>query len=244
MNIRQLPAVFKEDIEDASLSLLSEVNDRLILIGGWAVRAHLGDSHGRFTLDVDGVSNERDLASIRQRLMALGLKEERTDWGVKFWSKYTPREPVPDEVKSTLKAIELRVEISGPVTKDIDTHHYFEFSLTDFDQKEIAYHRKDAALKVRVPPIETMAAVKLGLPVDFKNNHDVVGLLQVCDIDAVVKVILRTDDWREMVLRRLPKLMGRIQQRGRLENALAIESGIDVSEHVNKLRTIESSLSQ
>jgi len=244
LNIQEIPTIFREDIEDASLAILSEINDRLILIGGWAVRAHLGQSHGRFTLDVDGVADERDLTAIRERLETLGLKEVRTDWGVKFWSKYSPRYPVPDQVKSALEGVELRVEISGPRTQDIETHHFFEFSLTEYDTKEIAYHRRDRSLAVRVPPIETMAAVKLGLPVDFKNNHDVVGLLQVCDRDAVVREILRTDDWCEMVLRRIPKLVGRIRQRGRLENALAIERGIDISEHVENLRYIEGSLSR
>jgi hypothetical protein len=59
MNIQEIPTIFREDIEDASLAILSQINDRLILIGGWAVRAHLGDGHGRFTLDVDGVARPR-----------------------------------------------------------------------------------------------------------------------------------------------------------------------------------------
>ncbi len=242
MNVQQLPTDIKEDIEDSSLDLLSEIVDRMVLIGGWAVRAHLGEDHGRFTLDVDGIADESDLEHIRERLSYLGLKEVRTDWGLKFWSRYIPRAHVPHQFLKVLEPVEMRVEISGPITKDVDSHHYFEFSLTEYDRKEIAYHRNDASLEVRVPPIDTMAAVKLGLPVDFKNNHDVVGLLQVCDVDEVVKVILGTDDWREMVLRRLPKLMGKIQHRGRLEHALAIERGIDISEHVGILRYIGESL--
>jgi len=242
MNVQELPTDIKEDIEDSSLDLLAEIVDLIVLIGGWAVRAHLGEGHGRFTLDVDGVADEGDLGHIRDRMDNLGLKEVQTDWGLKFWSKYSPRVPIPDQFKAALEPVEMRVEVSGPITRDVDSHHYFEFSLDVFDKQELEYHRKDASLEVRVPPIDTMAAVKLGLPVDFKNHHDVVGLLQVCDVDAVVKVILATDDWREMVLRRLPKLVGRIQQRGRLEHALAIEMGIDIPEHVRILRHIEDSL--
>jgi hypothetical protein len=242
MNIQELPTDVKEDIEDSSLDLLAEIVDHIVLIGGWAVRAHLGEGHGRFTLDVDGVADEGGLVHIRDRMRDKGLKEVRTDWGLKFRSTYSPRVPIPDRFTAIVAPVEMRVEVSGPVTKDVDSHHYFEFSLDVFDTKELGYHRKDASLKVRVPPIDTMAAVKLGLPVDFKNNHDVVGLLQVCDVDNVIEVIRGTDDWQDMVLRRLPKLIGRIQQRGRLENALAIEMGVNIPAHVGTLRYIEDSL--
>jgi hypothetical protein len=242
MNIQELPTEIKEDIEDSSLDLLAKIVDHIVLIGGWAVRSHLGDNHRRFTLDVDGIAGEEDQLHIRDRMVELGLKEVKTDWGVKFWSRYEPRVPVPEEFTAIVEPVEMRVEVSGPVTKDVDSHHYFEFNLEEFDEKVIVYHRKEEVLGVRVPPIDTMAAVKLGLPVDFKNNHDVVGLLRVCDVDRVVQVVLATDDWREMVLRRLPKLIGRIQQRGRLENALAIEMGVDIPSHVSTLRHIEELL--
>ncbi len=242
MNIQELPIEVKEDIEDSSLDLLAEIADHIMLIGGWAVRSHLGDAHGRFTLDVDGVASEGDRAIIRDRMVGLGMEEVETDWGVKFWSRYTPHVPIPQGLTAIVELVEMKVEVSGPVTKDMDSHHYFKFSLEEFDERVIRYHGRDEALGVRVPPIDTMAAVKLGLPVDFKNNHDVVGLLRVCDVDRVVQVILDTDDWREMVLRRLPKLIGRVQQRGRLENALAIEMGVDIQAHVSTLRNIEASL--
>jgi hypothetical protein len=242
MNIHELPLEIKEDIEDSSLDLLAGIVDHIVLIGGWAVRAHLGEGHGRFTLDVDGVADEADLVHVRERMRALGLKEVLTDWGLKFWQEYSPRVPVPDGFGAAVEPVEMRVEVSGPVTKDVDSHHYFEFSLDVYDTLELGYHRRDASLEVRVPPIDTMAAVKLGLPVDFKNNHDVVGLLQVCDVGNVIEVIRATDDWGEMVLRRLPKLVGRIQQRGRLENALAIERRVDIPAHVSTLRRIEDSL--
>jgi hypothetical protein len=242
MNIQELPLEIKEDIEDSSLDLLAEIVDRIVLIGGWAVRAHLGEGHGRFTLDVDGVADETDIPHVRERMRTLGLKEVRTDWGLKFWSEYSPRVPVVEGFMTAIEAVEMRVEVSGPITKDVDSHHFFEFNLDVYDTKVLRYHRRDDSLEVRVPPIDTMAAVKLGLPVDFKNNHDVVGLLRVCDVINVIEIIRRTDDWGEMVLRRLPKLKGRIQQRGRLENALAIEMGIDIPTHVSTLRRIGDAL--
>jgi hypothetical protein len=242
VNIQEVPTGIKEDIEDSSLDLLAEIVDHMVLIGGWAVRAHLGEGHGRFTLDVDGVASDEDMAVIRDRMVDLGLAEARTDWGVKFWSRYEPRVPIPARFAALVEPVEMRIEVSGPVTRDVDSHHYFEFSLEDHDVRVIRYHGRDEALEVRVPPIDTMAAVKLGLPVDFKNNHDVVGLLRVCDVDGVIGVILDTDDWREMVLRRLPKLIGRIQHRGRLENALAVEMGVDIPAHVGTLRYIEATL--
>jgi hypothetical protein len=97
-------------------------------------------------------------------------------------------------------------------------------------------------VEIRVPPREHMAAVKLGLPADYKNNFDCAILLQMSDIDEVIRVIKENDDWKEMVLRRMPKFSGRINQAGSLENILAIDAGINVKEHVKKLRHIEEQL--
>jgi len=42
--------------------------------------------------------------------------------------------------------------------------------LTEFEERKIPYHLNEDNVKVNVPPAENMAAVKLGLPVDYKNN--------------------------------------------------------------------------
>ena len=43
-------------------------------------------------------------------------------------------------------------------------------------------------------------------------------------------------------LRRMPKLKGRIAQTGRIENTLAILSGLDVNQHIKRLEQIEKQL--
>ncbi|MBN1389845.1 MAG: hypothetical protein JXA22_04280 [Candidatus Thermoplasmatota archaeon] len=95
---------------------------------------------------------------------------------------------------------------------------------------------------VKVPPIEHITAVKLGLLVDYKNNHDAAMLLQRSDLKLVIKAILENDDWREMVLRRMPKLKGRISQSGQLENTLALAAGLNIKEHIKRLGIIEEAL--
>ena len=108
--------------------------------------------------------------------------------------------------------------------------------------REIAYHNKLGVLVVHVPPPERMTAVKLGLPVDYKNNFDSAVLLQICDTEKVILAIKENDDWYEMVLRRLPKLRGRIKDTKRLENMLALNADINVREYVRKLDYIEKKL--
>jgi hypothetical protein len=95
---------------------------------------------------------------------------------------------------------------------------------------------------VKVPRIEHMAAVKLGLPVDYKNNHDAAMLLRKCDIAKVIQIILDNDDWANLVLRRMPKLKGRISQAGRIENILAVTAGLNIKAHIQKLDQIERAL--
>ncbi|EMR74809.1 hypothetical protein MBGDF03_00005 [Thermoplasmatales archaeon SCGC AB-540-F20] len=95
---------------------------------------------------------------------------------------------------------------------------------------------------VKVPPAEHMAAVKLGLPVDYKNNLDSQVLLDICDVDRVVEVIKGNDDWAEMAIRRIPKLIGRLSQKDRLEHILAMNIGINIKEHVKIMKYIEKEL--
>ena len=243
MNLEQFPEEIKKDIENQSLEILESIVDSVIVIGGWAVRAHLGRKHHRYTLDVDGVADEKSLPSIKKRLKELNLEQSEADWGIKFFKQYQPSVEVSGEWKDRLEEIELRIEISGPRIRERRSHHYFEFSLTDFRKKEIEFHDMQKAVEIMVPPVEHMAAVKLGLPADYKNNFDSAALLRVSDMDEVIRVIKENDDWSEMVLRRMPKFIGRIGQPGSLENILAIDAGIDVKKHVRKLRYIEEQLS-
>ena len=242
MNLEEFPDDVKGDIEDQSLEILETITDKLIIIGGWGVRAHLGAEHRRSTLDVDGVTDEKAMQDIKAILSEMALKRGDAERGCRFYRQYIPRVKVPGESKKAISEVQLRIEISGPRITEHDTPHYFEFSLSDYDMRDIPYHGKGGKVDVKVPPIEHMAAVKLGLPVDYKNNYDAAMLLIRCDIDSVIQVIQDNDDWAEMVLRRMDKLKGRISQAGSIENTLALTAGLNIKAHITKLTQIENAL--
>ncbi|GAG41720.1 unnamed protein product, partial [marine sediment metagenome] len=232
MNIEDFPDPVKKDIEDSSLLVLEHINNDIIVIGGWAVRALIGDKHGRYTLDIDGVAENNKMEEIESKLLSVGMNVRRNKWGIQFYHDYDPRIKIPEDIKEEIEKVELRIEISGPLIKESQTYHYFEFSLTEYEHREISYHMRKNKVMVKVPPAEHMAAVKLGLPVDYKNNLDSQVLLDICDVDGVVEVIKGNDDWSEMVLRRMPKLIGRLSQKDRLEHILAMNAGINIKEHI------------
>lgn len=242
MNIDKFPEEIKNDIEDQSLSIFERIKEEIIVIGGWAVRAHLGEEHHRYTLDIDGVTDKDTLEKIKDKMIELGFKANDPEWGVQFLKRYAPSVDVPESISNEVEKVQIRIEISEPRITEYSTHHFFEFSLTDFVTKEIPYHNPEKKVTARVPPIEHMAAVKLGLPVDYKNNHDAAMLLCKCDLDVVIKSILENDDWGDLVLRRMPKLKGRISQRDQLENTLALAAGLDIKEHLRKMEYIEEIL--
>lgn len=242
MNQQDLSENVKKDIEDQSLEILGSIQDDIIVIGGWGARAHLGKNHYRFTLDVDGVTDKTTLEGLHKVLSTYGFKEEIVEWGIKFFKKYEPNVDISPDDKPTVDITELRIEISPPRIKESNTHHYFDFSLTDFDTVEMHYHNREGSVMARVPPIEDMAAVKLGLPVGYKHNHDAAMLLKFSDVEEVIDSIKKNDDWADLVLRRMPKLKGRIKDKGRHENTLASKAGLDIKEHIRRLEHIEREL--
>ncbi len=243
MNLEEFPEVVKKDIEDQSLALLKIIKDDIIVIGGWAVRALAGERHARYTLDIDGVTTENNIVKLKEKLITADLKLRDSGWGIQFYQKYKPKIKITNqEVRERISDIELRIELSKPKIREFQTHHYFEFRLTDYVTKSIPFHNKDSTVTIRVPPAECMVAVKLGLPVDYKNNYDSVVLLQICDIDKVITIIKNNNDWYEIVLRRIPKLKGRIKDPGRLENMLLINTGINIINHIKKLEYIKAEL--
>jgi hypothetical protein len=242
MNIEDFPTFVKMDIEDQSLSILQHIKDDIIVIGGWAVRALSADKHGRYTLDIDGVTGAKKIKYIESKLTSIGMQLRKNEWGSQFYYKYKPNIEVPKQLEKEIKKVELRIEISEPKIKESQTDHYFEFSLTDYIEKKLTYHIKEKEIMIRVPPVEHMAAVKLGLPVDYKNNLDSQVLLEISNIDRVVEIIQANDDWDEMVIRRIPKLIGRLSQKDRLEHILAINIGIDIKKHIKMMRYIENKL--
>ena len=244
MNLQEFPDPIKKDIEDQSLFLLEHIADDIIVIGGWAVRALTGDKHGRYTLDVDGVTEQKTMKKAGSVLESLGLSGRKSGWGIQFYQHYKPQVKIPKEIQKEIDNIELRIEISRPKIKESQTHHYFEFSLTEFIEREIQYHAKKGKVDVNVPPTEHMAAVKLGLPVDYKNNFDSQVLLEICNIDDVIEVIKLNDDWDQMVLRRIPKLIGRLNDKDRLEHILAINNDINIKEHIKTMEYIGKKLKE
>lgn len=243
MNLEELPEKVKKDIEDQSLSILKTIKDDIIVIGGWSVRAHAGEKHARYTLDIDGIAAEKELLKIKKKLKKINLKSRDSEWGLQFYQKYRPETKITDkDVRKRTNQLELRIELSGPIIKEFQTHHYFEFSLRDYVTRKIPFHNKDSEVEVNVPPVVSMTAVKLGLPADYKNNFDSAVLLSICDIDKAIATIKDNDDWGEMVLRRLPKLKGRIIDPGRLENLLLLNAKIDIREYIRKLEYIENNL--
>lgn len=242
MNVKRIPIDVRNDIEDRSLGILEAVADLVVVIGGWAVRAVLGEQHGRFSLDVDAVAGPREIDRLQNILGNMGFDLLRTDWGVRMFAPYVPGVDVDGLDHDVLEGIEMRVEVSGPRMYDVGRDHYFEFPLEEVETRRLPYHDQDREVSVKVPTCERLAANKLGLPVDFKNNYDAAMLLAVADVDRVVEIILDTDDWREMVLRRRPKQMGRFRQRGRIERVLAKNAGLDIDGYIKNLKRIHEAI--
>lgn len=242
MNVKMIPLDVRNDIEDQSLGILERISTDVVVIGGWAVRAVLGPDHGRFSLDVDGVAGEREMERLQEILGGMGFELSERDWGIRMFAPYIPRVEVGDLDGDVLEGIELRVEVSGPRMYDIGMDHFFEFPLDETETKSLPFHNVDEEVKVMVPSCDRLAANKLGLPVDYKNNFDAAMLLAVADIDKVIEIILDTDDWRELVLRRGPKQMGRFRQRGRIERVLARDVDLDIDGYITNLRRIHEAI--
>ena len=242
MNLEDYPAGIKEDIEDQSLDILGGISEDIIVIGGWAVRALLQSRHARYTLDVDGITKTRKIEAVGKKLEALGLKGRRAEWGVQYFRKYKPIIKIPVSTGSVREDIELRIEISGPRIKEEHTHHFFEFDLNEYEKGSIPFHSGKGSVQVKIPPARVMAAVKLGLPADYKNNFDAAALLRIADIGEVIRTIKSNDDWGEVVIRRIPKLQGRISMSDDLAHILAVNAGINIRDYVTKLREIEERL--
>lgn len=244
MNIELLTREMKEDVEDQSLEVLAGIASDVVVIGGWAVRALAGPLHGRYTLDVDAVAGPEGLERVRDVLGRLPLEPRQRPWGVSYAMAYVPRVPVPEADRPKLEGLELRIEVSGPRIYDIDGRHFFDFPLDEAINRELRDHAGGRVLGVRVPPLARMAAAKLGLPLDYKNSFDTVVLLTLADVDEVVRVILATDEHKDLVLRRLKKLAGRLKARDRYEWQLAGRLGLDLDENAAKLERIRSALEQ
>lgn len=245
MDFHELPTEVKNDVEDQSLGLLEIIRDDVLVIGGWAVRALVGESHLRFTWDIDGVLAEEDMEIVRSKMISASLEPAAQEWGIQFRRSYAPRVDIrDDEVRETVERLELRVELSPPRMRERDTQHFFEFDLSEFLIREVRYHEREDAVPIRVPPAHVMAANKLGLPADLKNNFDVAVLLMYSEIERVVESIDESDAWREMVLRRMRKRKTRLMDSTSWEGILMRDAGINAKELAERLGLIERALSR
>lgn len=241
MNLQEFPTRIKNDIEDQSLQLLSQIHDDLVVIGGWGVRAHAQSNHKRYTLDIDAVTDKKGLQKTKKILISQGLNCRNTEWGFQLYKPYMPSFPL-HVFEQKLKLPEIRIEISGPRITEHQTDHYFEFSLTHYQTKKIHFHTLDKTLLINVPSIADLTAVKLGLPADYKNIFDAIVLLQQTRVIDVVTAIKRNDSWDEMVLRRLPKYQGRLRDQNSLAHRITVDAHIDIKNIGKKLSEIQNIL--
>jgi hypothetical protein len=247
LNLEQLPEPIAEDIEVQSLALLETVRDRVVVIGGWGVRAWTHEIATRNTMDVDGVAKREDMGSITRTLREEGLlAASQGDWGVRFHKRYSPSmreaEEAVGQSPDFLREIELRIEVSQPRIYEKRTPHYFEFDLGRAVWKRISSRRNTTSTECRVADISELAANKIGLPADYKNIFDLALLLDRCPMDNVVRIIKSTDDWKDVVLRRIPKIIGRVQREDSMANMLMKAFGIDIDGFVQSVERIRLSI--
>jgi hypothetical protein len=247
LNLEQLPAAITEDVEAQSLALLSDVQEHLTVIGGWAVRAWTHDIAVRNTIDVDGVAGPEDMTLISQKLRARGLAADaQEDWGTRFHMRYTPSSveaaEAAREIQDILEEVQLRVEVSQPRIYERGESHFFEFDTERASRKRIASRGGSASVECRVADSHELAANKAGLPADYKNIFDLALLLTVCDLGEVIRIIDATDDWRAVVLRRIPKILGRVRREDNTAHILLRAFDLDIDEFVGSTETVRDAI--
>jgi len=244
MNIEGLPAKIKEDVEDRSLEIAERLAGSIVIIGGWACRALLGERHKRYTLDVNGFCGPRDLENVAEVLKSMGFSVARMEWGCICTLPYSLPAELGAEIKinartlDALRDVAIRIEISGPKMKEKRTHHFFEFEFNEVMEKRIVYHNRKGSVRIMVPKMEWMTANKLGLPTDYKNVFDGCLLLLESDVGKVAEVINSVDDWSEMVKSRMPRVLGRVSQAG-LANTLLRDAKADLKELKRRFKELE-----
>ena len=229
----ELSSELKDELENESMEMLRLLQDiDLVVIGGWAVRGILSQEHARHTFDVDGVATEDALNQVYSRLQEHGFRPEIKDWGVKFWKKFRPNE---------IEGIEIRLEMSLPRIMMADGKHYFEFNLKEVLDDVHILSRCGKSLRIRVPKPEYLVANKLGYA-DWKNIYDVGMLQSRVDIEKVVGIILSTDNWKEVVLRKISRFKNDIRDQRRISYPLLVASGVDLQRYSLFLTEISNSL--
>jgi len=244
VDIEQLPQQIRDDVEDQSLDILQQIQQYIVVIGGWAVRSYTVKpfKHARYTLDVDAVATPENIKIVSDILVKKNLMlSEKKDWGIKFYKPYQPNSKILCNA-SFFKDIQIRIEISPPRIYEVDIFHYFEFDLEKTSKKTIISHGTHQPVQATVPEIEYLTANKLGLPADYKNRYDAAVLLTNSNFCKTLEIIKKTDNWNKIVLRRLPKFIGRTKDKGDVAYMLLRQANISISEYLNQLRTIQQEL--
>lgn len=245
VNIEQLPQEIRDDVEDQSIHILQQIQQYIVVIGGWAVRSYIPQDiikYARYTLDIDAVATQQNIETVHNILIGQGFDfSDEENWGIRFYKTYHPNPQISYD-PALIKDVQIRIEISQPRIHEIDTSHYFEFDLNKTNKNTIVSHGKHQFVQAIVPEIEYLAANKLGLPADYKNRYDASVLLLGSNIQSIIKIIQKTDNWREMVIRRLPKFIGRTKDKGDVAYLLLKRADINIQKYINQLHIIQQKL--
>ena len=90
-NMEQLPKEIRDDVEDQSLYILQQIQEYIVIIGGWAVRSYITKSveQARYTLDVDAVATPENIKTVHHVLSKENsMVPEKTEWGINFFKPY------------------------------------------------------------------------------------------------------------------------------------------------------------
>ena len=195
--------------------------------------------YARYTLDVDAVTAPENIKTVYNILAKKGfIFPEEKDWGIQFYKPYQPNPKVSCNL-SSVKEIQIRIEISPPQIHEIDTLHYFEFDLNKTTHKTVVSHGEQQAIQITVPEIEYLTANKLGLPADYKNRYDAAILLQNSNFHKCLEIIQKTDNWKEMVLCRIPKFIGKTKDKEDIAHLLLLRANINIRNYLDKLIAIQ-----
>jgi len=244
VNIEQLPHQIRDDVEDQSLYILQQIQQHIVVIGGWAVRSYTTYplKSVRYTLDIDAVATPENIKTVHDILIKKGfVSSEGRDWGILFFKPYQPDLKVSCD-PALFKDLQIRIEISSSRIYEIDTHHYFEFDLNKTTQKTVTSHGIQQSIHVTVPEIEYLTANKLGLPADYKNRYDAAVLLSNSNLHKTLEIIQKTDNWKKMVLHRLPKFIGKTKSKEDIAHLLLRRADINIQDYLDQLFTIQQKL--
>ena len=93
----------------------------------------------------------------------------------------------------------------------------------------------------KVPEVEYIVANKLGFA-DWKNVYDVGILVPYVDMDKVAQIISGTDNWKDVVRRRLSRFRNEIKNPGNIAYLLLISSDIDLKEYSDFLKELNKKI--